>query len=108
MVKVTLTHLIKYGKLNLKEKMGEVDMAKIETARERVSIDVRPDEHRQIKMFATLSGQTIREFVLESVRERMHREQVLREVSVPTKHLDTVPELKAIWENERDAAYDRL
>ena len=49
-------------------------MAKIDTARERVSIDVRPEEHRQIKLFATLSGQTIRDFVLESVRTRMHRE----------------------------------
>ena len=83
-------------------------MAKIDTARGRVSIDVRPEEHRQIKLFATLSGQTIREFVLESVRARMHREQELREVSALTKRLDTDPVLKAVWENERDAAYDRL
>ena len=83
-------------------------MAEADTARERVSIDVRPGEHRQIKMFATLSGQTIREFVLESVRVRMHREQELREVSALTKHLDADPVLKAVWENERDAAYDRL
>ena len=66
------------------------------------------EEHRQIKLFATLSGQTIREFVLESVRARMHREQEAREVSALTKHLNTDPVLKAIWENERDAAYDRL
>lgn len=83
-------------------------MAKIDTARERVSIDVGPEEHRQIKLFATLSGQTIRQFVLESVRARMHREQEAREVSALTKHLDTDPVLKAVWENERDAAYDRL
>jgi uncharacterized protein (DUF1778 family) len=83
-------------------------MAKIDTARERVSIDVRHGEHRQIKMFATLSGQTIREFVLESVRERMHRELESREVSALAKHLDTDPILKAVWENERDAAYDQL
>ena len=83
-------------------------MARIETARERVSIDVRSGEHRQIKLFATLSGQTIREFVLESVRARMHREQESREVSALAKHLDTDPVLKAVWENERDSAYDRL
>lgn len=83
-------------------------MAKTDTARERVSIDVRPQEHRQIKLFATLSGQTIREFVLDSVRARMRREQESREVSSLTKHLDTDPVLKAVWENERDAAYDRL
>ena len=83
-------------------------MAKTDAVRERVSIDVRPEEHRQIKLCATLSGQTIREFVLESVRARMHREQELREVSALTKHLDADPVLKAIWENERDSTYDRL
>ncbi|MBI1992173.1 MAG: hypothetical protein HYS71_02910 [Candidatus Omnitrophica bacterium] len=83
-------------------------MAKTDMARERVSIDVRPEEHRQIKLFATLSGQTIRTFVLESVRTRMQRDQEAREVSALTKHLDTDPVLKALWENERDAAYDRL
>jgi len=83
-------------------------MAKADTARERVSIDVRPQEHRQIKLFATLSGQTIREFVLESIRTRMRQEQEAGGVSALTKHLDTDPVLKALWENERDAAYDRL
>lgn len=34
--------------------------------------------------------------------------QEAREVSALTKHLDTDPMLKALWENERDAAYDRL
>ena len=83
-------------------------MAKIDAGRERVSIDVQPEEHRQIKLFATLSGQTIREFVLESVRARMRRELEAREVSALTKRLDTDPVLKTLWENERDAAYDRL
>ena len=83
-------------------------MTKTDATRERVSIDVRPEEHRQIKLFATLSGQTIREFVLESVRARMHREQEAREVSALTKDLNIDPVLKALWENERDAAYDQL
>ncbi len=83
-------------------------MSKIDTIRERVSIDVRPEEHRQIKLFATLSGQTIREFILDSVRTRMRREQAAQEVSALTKDLDTDPVLKVLWENERDAAYDRL
>ena len=83
-------------------------MAKSDATRERVSIDVHPQEHRQIKMFATLSGQTIREFVLESIRARMHQAQEVREVSALTRHLNADPVLKAVWENERDAAYDRL
>ena len=83
-------------------------MAKTDAERERVSIDVRPKEHRQIKLFATLSGQTIREFVLESVRARMHQEHEARDISALTKQLDADPVLQALWENDRDAAYDRL
>lgn len=40
----------------------------------RLSIDILPDEHKQIKIYATLHGQSIREFVLESIRKRLRRE----------------------------------
>ena len=42
--------------------------------RERLSIDVRPEEHRQIKALAALYGKTIREYVLECVRKRIKDE----------------------------------
>ena len=34
------------------------------TERDRLSIDVLPEEHRQIKVYAALHGMTIREYVL--------------------------------------------
>jgi hypothetical protein len=83
-------------------------MAKETTARERLSIDVLPEEHRRIKAYAALHGETIREYVVESVRERLRREAEERELSALTMDLNQDPVLKELWDNEKDAAYDKI
>ena len=83
-------------------------MVKTGAERERLSIDVLPEEHRQIKVHAALRGQTIREYVVESVRERLHQEAEERGLSALTRHLGQDPALKELWDNEKDAAYDKL
>ena len=83
-------------------------MVKTEAKRDRLSIDVLPEEHKQIKAYAALNGQTIREYVLESVRERLRRQEEKRELSTLTMHLDKDSVLKELWDNEKDAAYDKL
>ncbi|MBU0693601.1 MAG: hypothetical protein KKC11_02885 [Candidatus Omnitrophica bacterium] len=83
-------------------------MTKAATTRERLSIDVLPEEHRQIKVYAALHGETIREYVVESVRERLHQEAEERELSALTMHLDQDPILKKLWDNKKDAAYDKI
>ena len=83
-------------------------MAKIGAGRERLSIDVLPEEHRQIKVYAALHGKTIREYVVESVRERLRKEAEERELSALTMRLEQDPVLKGLWDNEKDAAYDKL
>jgi uncharacterized protein (DUF1778 family) len=76
------------------------------TARERLSIDVLPEEHRKIKAYAALHGLTIREYVLESVREQLHQEKEERELLEMTTSIG--PVLKELWDNEKDAAYDEV
>ena len=83
-------------------------MLKANVERNRLSIDVLPEEHRQIKVYATLHGETIREYVVESVRERLHQEAEERELSALTIHLDQDPILKKLWDNKKDGAYDKL
>lgn len=83
-------------------------MSKINVERERLSIDVFPEEHRQIKIYAALHGETIREYVLRCVRERLRKETEKKELSVLTTHLDQDIVLKKLWDNEKDAAYDKL
>jgi len=83
-------------------------MAKAEMIRERLSIDVLPAEHRRIKAYAALHGETIREYVVESVRERLRQEVEERELSALTMNLNRDPVLKELWDNEKDAAYDKI
>ncbi len=83
-------------------------MVKTNTQRNRLSIDVLPNEHKRIKAYAALHGQTIREYVLESVRERLWREEERKELSALTMDLDRDPVLKELWDNEKDSGYDKL
>ena len=81
---------------------------KIDEPRERLSIDVRPEEHRKIKAYAALHGETIRDYVIKSVRERFKREAEVKELSVLSLRLDQDSLLKTLWDNEKDGAYDKL
>jgi len=72
----------------------------------RLSIDILPGEHKQIKIYATLHGQSIREFVLESVRERLRHEAEDKDLLDMTTHIS--PVLQELWDNEKDAEYDKL
>ena len=81
---------------------------KIDGPRERLSIDVRPEEHRKIKAYAALHGETIRDYVIKSVRERLRQEAEEKELSALSASLDRDSLLKAIWENAKDSAYDKL
>ncbi|MFH1645848.1 MAG: hypothetical protein ABIB11_05440 [Candidatus Omnitrophota bacterium] len=74
--------------------------------RERMSIDVFPEEHKQIKVFAAIHGETIREYVLESVRERLKREKEDNHLMAMTTKIDQ--SLKEVWDNEKDSGYDKL
>jgi len=74
--------------------------------RERLTIDLTSEEHRKIKSYAAYQGKTLKEFVLECIRTRMaldaEQEDMCR---IMTKPMDLMME---IWDNDRDAAYDRL
>ena len=83
-------------------------MTKISGERERLSIDVLAEEHRQIKTYAAIHGETIREYVLKSVHERLRREAEEKELLAITGHLDQDHVLNNLWDNERDGAYDKL
>jgi len=83
-------------------------MAKAEMTRERLSIDLLPEEHKRIKAYAALHGETIREYVVESVRERLRQEAEERGLLALSMNLNQDPVLKELWDNEKDAAYDKI
>lgn len=67
--------------------------------RNRLSIDINPEEHQEIKIFATLHGKTIREYVLESIRERLDRESEEKQLLAMTTQIN--PALKEVWNNKK-------
>jgi len=74
--------------------------------RNRLSIDIDPEEHQRIKVFAVLQGKTIREYVLESVRERLDRESEEKQLLAMTTQIN--PVLKEVWDNKKDDIYNEI
>jgi macrodomain Ter protein organizer (MatP/YcbG family) len=75
-------------------------------ARNRLSIDIDPEEHQKIKVFAVLQGKTIREYVLESIRERLDRESEEKQLLAMTTQIN--PVLKEVWDNKKDDIYNEI
>jgi uncharacterized protein (DUF1778 family) len=81
-------------------------MSKKSYTRNRLSIDIDPEEHQKIKIFAVLQGKTIREYVLESIRERLNRESEEKQLLAMTTQVN--PVLKEVWNNKKDDIYNKI
>ena len=78
------------------------------TKRPRISIDVQPEVRRRLRMAAAKRDLTIRQYVLETIQEQL-REDLGDDIeSGPTLTAKTDPVLAELWDNRRDAKYDRL
>jgi hypothetical protein len=84
----------------------EVTIMKNNSVRNRLSIDIDPKEHQKIKLFATLHGTSIKDYVLTSIRERLDRESEEKQLHLMTSQIS--PALKEIWDNDKDEAYNEL
>jgi NRPS condensation-like uncharacterized protein len=81
-------------------------MIQQELNKESLSIELSETEHEKIKTYAANHGNTINEYILESIRERMRHEDEEFEMLKLTSTIN--PVLKEVWDNERDAVYDEL
>jgi uncharacterized protein (DUF1778 family) len=74
--------------------------------RDRLTIDLSPEEHRKIKAYAAYQGKTLKEFVVESIRIKMALDSEQEDLNmIMTKPTELMME---IWDNDMDAAYDKL
>ena len=84
-------------------------MATINKKRARLTIDVSPEERRQIRLAAAMQDLSIREYVLQAVKEQLEQDLVARErEGFLTLSAKSDPVLAKLWDNEKDAAYDQL
>ncbi|MGE5341089.1 MAG: hypothetical protein ACM3SY_06370 [Candidatus Omnitrophota bacterium] len=73
---------------------------------ERVSFNISPEDYQKIKALAALHGNTIRQYILESIYYRIRHENEEKNLLNLTTSIS--PVLKELWDNDNDAAYDQL
>jgi len=78
------------------------------TKRPRISIDVLPEVRRRLRLAAAKRDLTIRQYVLDAIEERLREDlgEDERGLLALTEKAD--PVLAELWDNRRDAEYDRL
>jgi len=76
--------------------------------RPRISLDVAPAVRRRIRLAAARRDVSVRQYILDALQERL-REDLTddgEEIVALTAKAD--PVLADLWDNDKDAAYDRL
>ena len=76
--------------------------------RPRISIDVQPEIRRRLRLAAAKRDLTLRQYVLEAIEDRLREDlgDGAAEMLALTAKAD--PVLAEVWDNQRDAEYDRL
>jgi uncharacterized protein (DUF1778 family) len=76
--------------------------------RPRISLDVDPGVRRLVRLAAAKRDVSVRQYVIDALEERLREDlgDDRKELVALTAKAD--PVLAALWDNERDAAYDRL
>jgi uncharacterized protein (DUF1778 family) len=89
--------------------LGKERFKAVVKKRARLSIDVSPEERRRIRLAAAMHDSSIREYVLEAIQERLTRDLETKDrEGLLTLTAKVDPVLAELWNNEKDAAYDRL
>jgi uncharacterized protein (DUF1778 family) len=73
--------------------------------RPRISIDVIPETRRRLRLAAARRDVTVRQYILEALEERLREDLGRDELLALTAEAD--PVLAKLWDNPRDAEYDR-
>jgi uncharacterized protein (DUF1778 family) len=76
--------------------------------RPRISVDVPPLIRRRIRLAAARRDLTVRQYLLDAIEQRLRED--LGDEADPAMSLDarSDPVLADLWDNPKDARYDRL
>ena len=76
--------------------------------RPRISIDVVPATRRRLRLAAAKRDLTVRQYVLQVLEERLREDLGAETEGLLALTASADPVLARIWDNPRDAQYDRL
>jgi hypothetical protein len=76
--------------------------------RPRISIDVHPDLRRRRRLAAARADIGVREYVLDAIEDRLRQDLTQLEDNERALMAASGPVLAELWDNDADAAYDRV
>ncbi|MBI3001732.1 MAG: hypothetical protein HYY46_25235 [Deltaproteobacteria bacterium] len=76
--------------------------------RPRISIDVQPAVRRRLRLAAAKRDLTVQQYVLDAIEERLREDLGDEGDEVWGLTAKADPVLAELWDNPRDAEYDRL
>ena len=76
--------------------------------RPRISLDVRPEVRRRLRLAAAKRDLTVRQYVLEAIDERLREDLGDEGDGLLALSAKADPVLAELWDNRRDSQYDRL
>jgi len=76
--------------------------------RPRISVDVRPEVRRRLRVAAAKRDLTVRQYVLEAIDERLREDLGDEGDGLLALSAKADPVLAELWDNRRDSQYDRL
>ena len=76
--------------------------------RPRISVDVVPEVRRRLRLAAARHDVTVRQYVLEAIEERLREDLGDEGEELLALNAKADPLLAELWDNRKDAAYDRL
>jgi hypothetical protein len=84
--------------------MGKVDK------RSRLTIDLPAEVKQRLRLLSARQDISMREYVLETLEERLARDwaELREQEGLLALSYQADPVLAELWDNEKDAAYDRL
>ena len=86
----------------------EQAMREKDIKRPRISIDVEPEIRRRLRLAAARRDLTVRRYILEAIEERLQEDLGDERNAVLGLTAKADPVLADLWDNRRDAEYDRL
>jgi uncharacterized protein (DUF1778 family) len=76
--------------------------------RPRISVDVVPAVRRRLRLAAAHRDVTVQQYVLEAIEERLREDLGDEGEELLALNAKADPLLAELWDNRKDAAYDRL
>ena len=83
-------------------------LMKREAKRPRISLDVAPIVRRRIRLAAAKREVSVRQYLLDAVQDRLREDLGDDGEELVTLNAAADPVLSSLWDNDKDAAYDRL